>query len=466
VAEIVNYSTYNKIQSAIILKIMLLLGQDLKIVRNLRISNGGNTDIDGLVFHPPRDGNPCWWQLPSIEPNYLSSLPADRARLGRAKSSYIKLPDAGGIGDDVLFLLDRKNRTSERVFSTEPKTTNEGTELLISSLAESWLTPQAGGKPGKRRITLAKIRNALGIRLHLQSGDNSIAWITTADANYRHETRLHYTNLSDQQITRAYIDAVSWLLKDIGAPITSLPVHLPHPIGFHGARFVASMDSVKKLISTVSAKLSHRPSRTRVVEIINYHNDFTFHVWLLQSLCTSIRAINNPDVIINAHSKSPHSKYVGLSDKENPMLADKARLISVPELLTYQLSEYSHHLSKVKRKLRITLKSNISRDFFHLDGKGNPLPVTCTWCQEMMSLLGLPLPGNFHRAFLRTELISRGCPGQVVDAFLGHANQGESPFFTFSSMDYQKWEGELFKFLVPLVDETGITFQKSALVSN
>lgn len=467
----INAATYNRTQSALILKIILLLGQDLETVRNLRISNDGSTDFEGLAFHPPRDGKPGWWQLPSIQPEYLSSIPSNRKRHGRAKSSHIELPDIGGIGNDVLSFLAVMKRTFERVFSPEKKTAKQGTENLIKLLAESWLTPQAGGKQGNRRITLAKIRNAVGIRLQLRSGDATIAWIASADNNHRNETRLHYTNLSSQQIAVAYIDAVCWLLKDIGEPMDLPSVHTPSSNKFHGARFVASMDSVKQLVANLSGELSKRPSRTNPVDVINYHNNFTFHVWLLQSLCTSIRAINNPDALVSSHQKRPRSRYVGLSDKENQKLGDKARLISIPELLKNQLYEYSHHMQKVKRKSFINYypriaKAGLSSELFYLDGKGNPLPITSTWVEEKMNSLGIPLPSNFHRAFLRTELISRGSPGQVVDAFLGHANQGESPFFTYSTLDYQRVEGELFKSLLPLIEETGITLQRSAMVSN
>jgi len=52
---------------------------------------------------------------------------------------------------------------------------------------------------------------------------------------------------------------------------------------------------------------------------------------------------------------------------------------------------------------------------------------------------GYPVPENFHRAFLRTELLDRRASPEVIDAFMGHANAGEGPFEFLSSFDYSDY---------------------------
>lgn len=54
---------------------------------------------------------------------------------------------------------------------------------------------------------------------------------------------------------------------------------------------------------------------------------------------------------------------------------------------------------------------------------------------------------NFHRAYLRSELIARGCPGEIIDAFMGHANRGELPFLRYSTFDYEKYRQQILGYL-------------------
>lgn len=461
----------NTVQGALMLKIMLLLGQDLESVRTLHISRDGNTDMDGLVFHPADQHKSAQWQLPSLTPQYKTELSENQQRLGRVKADQIFLPDMAGIGDEIMSYLKQSGRSLRRVFSPEKKTTEILIRELLSQIGENWLNPVTmKNEPlAEQRITPTKIRNALRIRLRQQSGDPAIEWLVSTQLDYRNEPRLHYTNLSDHQINAEYIRAARRLLKDMGETVPSYSSFNISSSGNHGARFVASMDSIKKLVSNLAIKLAVSPSHYDKSGIIEYHNWLTFHVWLLQSLCTSMRAINNPNAIVVALADRKQSKHVGLSDKENPRFADKARLVYLPELLRMQIDEYRNHVDSIKRELGIARlfnnnESQAIRELFVLDNNHEPFQITLTWLEKQMADLGIPLPGNFHRGFLRTELIARGCTGQVVDAFLGHSNLGESPFFTYSTMDYMQWQSNLLAVLEPLLKECGITFRKSCLV--
>ena len=75
---------------------------------------------------------------------------------------------------------------------------------------------------------------------------------------------------------------------------------------------------------------------------------------------------------------------------------------------------------------------------FVLSERKKPVMLTRTWIEHQLDDLGYPLPANFARAFLRTELIARGCPAESVDALLGHASAGERPFAVMASFDYAR----------------------------
>lgn len=474
-----NYQTSTQFQCAIIIKVMLLLGQDLETVRNTHFSSGRGTRKDGIYLRPPSNQAIGFWELPSVAPHYRTSLHIGTVKLGRHKGAYILLPDLTSISTDISTYLTRTGRSNDRIFSVEQKTAQHGVESIVNELKESWNLPRRKGRKHQvdpseqsvRRITQAKIRNALGVRLRHISRDAAVEWITSASSKHRGETRMHYTNLSDEKIITTYTSAVRSFMRDMGEPLKPTRINLPNTNtnSFHGARFVASMESVKRLVANISAQLNIRPVHANRRSVIRYHNVYTFYVWLLQSMFTSYRAVNGPDELMNERWSQFDAEFAGLNDKENAKLADKARLVLIPELLVDQLNKYDHHLSKIERKFGIA-SCNFARSkfakihFFHLNDQGEPEPVTCSWCEEMMAEFDVPLPGNFHRAFLRTELLSRGCDGQTVDAFLGHANSGESPFFRYSSMDYQIWSDQLKPMLSALANELGLLFQPSWIV--
>lgn len=60
---------------------------------------------------------------------------------------------------------------------------------------------------------------------------------------------------------------------------------------------------------------------------------------------------------------------------------------------------------------------------------------------------------------MRTELLTRGCATEAVDAYMGHWNMGEEPWATHSSFSFQQYRDEMEKFLVPLLDEIGLNGQ-------
>jgi len=473
-----NYQTSNRVQYAIIIKMMLLLGQNLETVRNIYPSRLRSKRGDGLYCMPPSGNDSGYWELPSVGPLYRTTLDPATINLGRNKCEWLRLPDLTGISVDIQIYLAKTGRTLDRIFAVESKTAKEGVEAILNELKETWKLPSRKGKKSQvdaseqstQRITLSKIRNVLGTRLRYISRDATVEWITLASSERKGETRMHYTHLPDQKIISSYASAVRSLLKDIGEPHKSAAVNVAGNGKFHGARFVASKSSVKQLVTDASANLTHRPKFDDPSSVIHYHNVYTFYVWLMQSMFTSYRSVNSPDELMNGLSPTFISDFSGVSDKENPKLADKARLVHIPGLLKDQLYNFDRHLSKIERKFNIPSYGShftryADRHFFFLDPHGNPKPVTCSWCEKMMAEFNVPLPGNFHRAFLRTELIERGCDGQTADAFLGHFKTGESPFFRFSSLDYQIWQSQLEPMLIDLMKELGFSYYPSLVVA-
>jgi hypothetical protein len=77
----------------------------------------------------------------------------------------------------------------------------------------------------------------------------------------------------------------------------------------------------------------------------------------------------------------------------------------------------------------------------------------------------LDVAANTHRRFLRTELVERHCPHEIVDAFMGHWQHGEEPFGQFSSFSFAHYVATLRRYLEPLLTEIGIMQSISSRLS-
>jgi hypothetical protein len=65
------------------------------------------------------------------------------------------------------------------------------------------------------------------------------------------------------------------------------------------------------------------------------------------------------------------------------------------------------------------------------------------------------LPFNSSRHYLRSCLLERQCPLEVINAFMGHFERGEEPWGVFSGFSPLAYRDALMDKLVPLLNEDG-----------
>ncbi len=158
----------------------------------------------------------------------------------------------------------------------------------------------------------------------------------------------------------------------------------------------------------------------------------------------------------------------GQWDKES-VFFDKSRLTNVLPPLAQQFRHYLLHIEFLMGQLRQTghWKSAAPQDqlLITFDAKYRPQPLTPTWIEDRFEeLLYARVPCNFGRAFMRTELLERGIHAEIVDAFLGHANEGESSFAQFSTFDFQRYTGVLGTAISSILADLGLEPIESRLV--
>ena len=156
----------------------------------------------------------------------------------------------------------------------------------------------------------------------------------------------------------------------------------------------------------------------------------------------------------------PNTSFTILSDKDDDA-EHKTRLCWIPPKLMNQMQMYADHVQC------LTSDSPQCRDWpdpcFFLSKDGSPMSVQPKALGERMGDY-LALPPNAHRKFMRLELLKSGCPMEVVNAWLGHAFNGEEPWVPHSSFSFMEYQESLETHLVPLLDELGWSEQMSPLV--
>lgn len=453
-------------RAALILKVMIALGQPLERARQLRFATisarqffrGELPGVDGptLLLLDAEEGIPCCgpvagFCIPAIGPDYkreLANQPEDIDEMPGVRLEEINrplveaflLPDALGVGQQLHLFMQKQKRPNRYIFGVEPAVAKTSTLELLRETAHDRLTPE-------------KIRRVLPGVLRDHGFDQTVTWMLTSDTSRANEPRMFYTRHSVANLHRAYAQAARRIVRDLGAQTIS--PEFPDTLGSEhapsvGARFVIRLDDLKGLITGLKEQLKdYRRMPLELTGIQRYHDAYLLFTWLMQSMHTTARPTSRPNGLYISWNDAAHPVtpiWVGLAEKDN-RYSEKARAICLTPLLEAQFFHYRQHFRALTRRLGLsyTLKSQTQADLPLLvigDG-GKIQALRPAWIEEQLRSRFAPLPANFHRAFLRTELLERGCKPEAVDAFMGHASLGESPYSLHSTFDYGSFWAEI-----------------------
>ncbi len=466
---------------ALILLTMLALGQPLHRVRELRfeVLEPGQTlslrtEHTTLILNPGAGlgaalGTPTalvrgFW-IPAIGPSYKTDLPEALSEMQQPPlAPGFLLPDCLGIGVLLTRFLGTEHRTNKRVFGIEPSTSKQSVKQLLSA-------------PGLERLTPMRVSRTLPTLLRSLGADATAAWLLCAETDRGDEPRMFYTQHRVDALIRLYQRASHRLARQLGispaikpAPLTVEPPVSDDGPAVVGARFVAPLEVVRELLNTLSAEIrTSRRTPMSGAPLVDYHASYTLYTWLFQALATSMRALTSPranTLFLASQDDAVHAFDAALSDKDDER-SSRARLAIVDASLCLQLQNYRDHVDNLLQRLQPQIDRKRATDwqpFVVLDERRRLAPLTPAWVADQLAARGAPLPANFHRAFLRTQLLTHGVAGEVIDAFLGHFNEGESPFGRFSSFDYGLHRAQLMPALQSLHEALELVPLKSRLL--
>ena len=457
-------------RAALLLQVVMYLGQTLETARGLEYAFCSALDESRLpkVAGPTllllgaqndwASAKPIGFLLPSVTPEYMTRLEPSLDGMNRPLAPALLLPDSFGLGEQLLAWLRKANRPDNKVFGMEPKTARQHANALLDAI-------------GDRRLTHEKLALVLPTILVDQTADPSLVWCATGAVWHRDEPRMFYTRHATPRLRQAYLKAAGRLARDLGRRIQSPASFLTERDPAHsiGARFVARFDVVRNLVTSLRQALQpDSRALTSVDDFVEYHHNYVLYTWVVQSLSTTLRAVRKVNQLYHAWESTTGGTNVvaGLSDKES-IFFDRARLVKISGTLAKQFLHYSQHIDFLAQR------TGMYPAWGTQDGEDRPLvvvsskqfeAVTPAWVEGQLAGRGVPLPANFHRGFLRTELLERGCRAEVVDAFLGHARAGESPFARHSTYDFGLHIAQLDEALSKLHSELGLTPAPSRVV--
>jgi len=315
------------------------------------------------------------------------------------------------------------------------------------------------------RFTPAKISDFLILSL-ATSTSISVAGYLFNRALSGSLARYYYSSHSPFEYQKLYNELVQKVLPKCS--LVEDVYHRPEissstpPRGF-GARYVPSIESVRKTIEMMDEKLCGNWANTKKHGFIELHNLFTVYCIFAQSLLTGVRGVIDP--FIGRKMLIDASGLAVFRDKDTDDQFH-SRILPLHPLAISICDEYERHRQIVFEKMLLLNPLFCRSDILKRDTtfliQPETFSVVETRPSKIKSILDAfyNLPINSNRKFLRSFLEREGLISEAIDAALGHASIGEpigDSMSTFSFVDLKK---QLFPALDKLIDEIGLKLLK------
>lgn len=199
---------------------------------------------------------------------------------------------------------------------------------------------------------------------------------------------------------------------------------------------------------------------------VNLHNDYTLYVAEMLGFATGYRAVRDP--LDSLTQIDWLTGFACISDKDD-LDYYNARLVWLPPVVCKQIRHYQYHCQRLGERLMLinpevaknllnhgvsieqdgeTNRSNntdkktnknskAEKDrppfLFLLNPNGRLLNLRPAEITERLRTV-FPVPVNVNRSYLRNRLRELDCPGELVNYFLGHWENGEEPFGPYATL--------------------------------
>jgi hypothetical protein len=291
----------------------------------------------------------------------------------------------------------------------------------LSTLAPSW----------------ARLKNTAGIYLRAQGMDSLLTAVLTGDFGHTLKSKLHYCNVSAQEIQKAAEEACT--LLGFAAPVsrTDRPVGLGSPLVPTRAAIVRAADFSREAVDSL------RPGRNvkEICSLIDFHNKFTLAVAL--RICFALALRNTSEVILpRGQLAVVVEKAVGGRSGGMPVI--------IPLYIQKQVRLYQLHCTAMaNRVLRISggdFANWLHRGF--VDSLKTCGPKMCLHSVSSTDIVrfvekAADLPVDMGRKFFENELRRRGVPSADTDRVLRHEVVGQAAMSSTNFDSQLSWASRI-----------------------
>ena len=273
-------------------------------------------------------------------------------------------------------------------------------------------------------------------------------------------TRIHYTLASSHQLEATYRNCCNRLLDSLDRTGKYDLNEVTNSEYYLGTPFCPTQSTVKKITRELQAAVHSTAKST----LNHRHNLYALYTAMLISFGTGFRAIHDPSM---KEVEIDFDFGIGIiSDKGD--VSYRSRYVYLAPVVLEQISYYRQHLQVVYGLLGVTNPSLFDM-LKCLDYEG--LPLNLFWIKGELEPLELLTPGaakiilnknhqysipiNAGRHYLKYRLLNDGCSPELIEAQLGHWENGQEPWGQFSNLDPNDFTKQMANYLPDILKNDG-----------
>ena len=410
------------------------------------------------------------WVHGSLRPAYKSKLDKSTGLYVHSTYSVINLPIQNRtdtiIKKWIYWIKDeRKKRRSKRLFEQSEKRYAEAIKVFLQRLNRQY----------KTRLTLTRIANDMMERLYQQSNDLVEAMIITGRGHYLGDVSLHYATPPLDRLQTIYQKTCAHITQAVYQTLNKTALnpyanfekqHLDQSkLIYTGGRYYLKPGKVSELVSQLIARFNETLKFPGFNDYwCELHNQYTLYVAEMLGFASGYRSVRNPLECINQIDW--HTGFACISDKDD-LDYYNARLVWLPEIVRKQLQYYQHHCQILGERLML-INPRLARKLvkhgqtieystpflFMMKPNGHLLKLTPAEIKKQLNAI-FPVPCNVNRSYLRNRLRELGCPGEIVNYFLGHWENGEEPFGPYATLSPLDYRDQIAPLLETILNDDG-----------
>ena len=449
-------SEVKKLEAIFLTRIMIFTASDFERARQLLIFP--NDELKGELSLITADFENVKWRIHSIEPDYKTANQINE-NTQKQKGEYFYLDDLINIRNYLKVLTEKR----QWKFPKKDKKDIKNYYLFqrpVPELLKS-LKDLLGDIDPTGRLTINKLSKFMFSQLLIQmKGDICAASIIAGVEHPLAHVRMFYSMIPVSKIQKHYFDKVKEIVdlvqkaRPVENKLKDIPLTVEQDF-YVGSRLCPTFDAVKKAVDKLHNEMQ---IARRKHDEIRFHNLYTLYTVWQFSFSTACRAIQTPYLHTSEIDKV--SGIGTLSDKDNSA-GYKTRLIWLSKDIfnaMVQYEQYRFTSSAPKNKELEAYPVFFLKKLNESDErKAEVIKVVNVQPKTLLPVMQefLNYPANFHRRFMRSELIARSCPMEIVDAWMGHWHTGEEPWATYSSFNFSEYQQALQEYLLPILEDLG-----------